>query len=395
MLKKTLTLLCLFLVLNCKLAMANCAFPSAEQNPIKSVTIDKSYAPVYDGGGKKHPGCIIKSNDEILGYTSYNYLCNLPANEKINVKLSYGCCDTGSDQGDLVCTVRAKGLLGITSVHGNGVGVAPAEMDVRAIDDLIDTMQGDYIWSYYRASSKLIEYLKDEKYKPAVIKKRPQLANIIKNGKRPDQIGYAANLLLNMGNENDAETVEQIVLIIQMQSVFDDVAIPAIEKAADYPTYIDKIAPVLLASLKRQYYTKNQAKTILNTLDKLGKSLKPYISELFHYEYEWSDRGKHYDFDNRIEFRRRINKLVCDISAEDTNKLSREDAKYNPQYKNIQFTCPPQEEAPHNNSELLKKLHKIFCNIPEKSINERKRTEEEYNQINGGNPTQLSCPPSD
>ncbi|MFN5351896.1 MAG: hypothetical protein ACK5BE_04705 [Alphaproteobacteria bacterium] len=302
------------------------------------VNIDKSYSPIFDGSGIKQPGCILQSDGKVLGYTSYNYLCNLPSNEKVNLALSYDCCDTGPDSGDLLCTVRAKGVLGIASIHANGVGLSPIDKDARAVDDFVSTLQGDYVFSYYGASKKLLEYLADDKFKATVLNKREQLKAIAKNGTREDQRGYASNVLLQMGNENEIETVEQIVSVLETEDFDDEIIIPIIKKAANYPNHVDKIAPALLNFLKREYYDKNKAEAVFTTLEKLGKSMRPYIKGLLEYEYEWSDRGKYYDFEQRVAFRKRMNNLVCIISPEDTNTLER--WKWQEERKAKQFKCP-------------------------------------------------------
>lgn len=327
----------------CLLALASAeAQASCVGGSDQSITaaIDKAHAPVSDGSGYAQPGCILESDGKVLGYTSYNYLCHLPAGEKVDLRLSYGCCDSGPDSGDLVCTVRVKKVGGLISVHGNGVGLSPTEKDARAIVDLVEVLAGDFVFSYYGASKKLLEYLADDKFREGVLKKRERLKVIAKEGKHPDQRGYTAYVLLSMGNENEADTVEYIVRVLESEPVFDDINIPVIAKAANYPSHADKIAPPLLYFLKRQYYQASSAEAVFDALEKLGPSLRPYMKDLLEFEYEWSDRGSHYDFKERVGFFKRMNAIVCSIWPQAANELERHGVHYRDPPK-TRFTCPP------------------------------------------------------
>ena len=108
----------LFLVSN---AYADCIITP---NARKSVKIDAISAPLYDAQGKRYKGCLLQAQGKILGYAKDERLCKTALNATIMVELTYGCCDTGPDSGDLECTLRTKSGLMRPSVHGNGVTVA-------------------------------------------------------------------------------------------------------------------------------------------------------------------------------------------------------------------------------------------------------------------------------
>lgn len=88
--------------------------------------IDKVSAPVYDARGREFKGCILHAKGKVLGYATEDSLCHGPLGGNRQLRLSYGCCDTGPDFGDAECIVRSKPLPSIGAAHGNGVTVHSA-----------------------------------------------------------------------------------------------------------------------------------------------------------------------------------------------------------------------------------------------------------------------------
>jgi hypothetical protein len=101
-------------------AYADCASIPDKQTKVK---IDKITSPVFDANGNELRGCLIHSKGKVLGYSKDDSLCSIVSSQNFNVRLSYGCCDTGPDSGDIECIVRSKPFLGIGSAHGNGTTV--------------------------------------------------------------------------------------------------------------------------------------------------------------------------------------------------------------------------------------------------------------------------------
>jgi hypothetical protein len=101
------------------------AYADCSAMPDKSieVKIDKISSPVFDGSGNEVKGCLLHAEGQVIGYTQEDNLCHSTLGSSYKVRLSYGCCDTGPDFGDLECIVRSKLLLGISPAHGNGVVV--------------------------------------------------------------------------------------------------------------------------------------------------------------------------------------------------------------------------------------------------------------------------------
>lgn len=99
-------------------AYADCAPRPGKQTDAK---IDKISLPVFDAKGRKYPGCILHSDGKVLGYAREDKLCRTAPGSRLKLRLSYGCCDTGPDSGDLECIIRSKPFLGIDPAHGNGV----------------------------------------------------------------------------------------------------------------------------------------------------------------------------------------------------------------------------------------------------------------------------------
>ena len=104
-------------------AYADCVSVPDKQT---QVNIDKVSSPVFDASGNELKGCLLHSDGKILGYSKDEGICHMAPTKNANVRLSYGCCDTGPDSGDVECIVRSKSFLGIGAAHGNGVIVNPS-----------------------------------------------------------------------------------------------------------------------------------------------------------------------------------------------------------------------------------------------------------------------------
>ena len=101
-------------------AYADCLYTPAKQADVK---IDRISAPVFDAQGNELKGCLLLTEGKVLGYTIEDNLCRSALGSSHTVRLSYGCCDTGGDFGDVECIVRSKPSSGMGSAHGNGMWV--------------------------------------------------------------------------------------------------------------------------------------------------------------------------------------------------------------------------------------------------------------------------------
>lgn len=331
-------ILSLLIFIPASVTYANCALLNSE-NVTHDITIQQSYLPVYDGSGYKHPGCIVQTDGKIIGYTPYNYLCNLSADEKIKVRLVPSCCDTGPNSGDLACTVRTTNILGFESAHGNGQSVVPVDKDARAIDDLVETLKGEYIFSYYSAAKKYKEYLDDKKYREAALSRKNELKEIFINGKKIQQTSMVGYLLLQMDGVDNAEKADFVIKILESETVFFDIIAPTLEIASQIQDQSNKIAPALIYYLKRKYYDEQQSPKIFEALEKYNNKLKPFLKELLEFEFEWSNRGSNYDFKEREAYWNRMKSLVCDISTNEEITKARKNTNHSDKKNISYFVC--------------------------------------------------------
>ncbi len=106
-----------FLLLSAAPAYADCAGRPDTQTHI---TLERVSTPVYDAAGNAFKGCLLHANGEILGYAVEAPLCQTAPGTPLDVRLSYGCCDTGPNSGDSECIIRSHEN---PPAHGNGVVV--------------------------------------------------------------------------------------------------------------------------------------------------------------------------------------------------------------------------------------------------------------------------------
>ncbi len=98
-------------------AHADCAGTPDQQ---VNITIDAISAPVYDATGHEFKGCLLHAGGQVVGYAKEDKLCNTPLGSNIKLRLSYGCCDTGPNSGDVECVIRSKPQGKEAPAHGNG-----------------------------------------------------------------------------------------------------------------------------------------------------------------------------------------------------------------------------------------------------------------------------------
>lgn len=303
-------------------AMANCAV-MAEPNPF-TTTIKNAYAPVVDGSGMRQPGCIVETANGQTGYVSYDYICKLPADQSVELQPGYGCCDTGPDSGDLTCTVRVNRLGGLSKIRANGLGLSPTKADVRAVADLVAVLKGEFSFREHGAALKLAEYIKNPAYtKEATAIKADLEAILADKALHVNKRGYAAYVLMQYPQVSDDAFAKLFLSFLEMEPIFEQITVPLIQKAATLSKQADVFAPQLIYYLKRQYYQEAIAPEILTALEKLAPALRPQMPKLLEFEYEWSDRGKYYDFKQRAAYWQRMQAIVCSISAEDVATLPR------------------------------------------------------------------------
>ncbi|MEK7390274.1 MAG: hypothetical protein AAB036_11325 [Elusimicrobiota bacterium] len=316
-------------------AAADCAKQSAPK-PF-STTIKKSYAPVHDGSGMRQPGCIVETANGQTGYVSYEYICRLPGSEQIELQPDYGCCDTGPDHGDFLCTVRVNQRGGLRKIRADGLGLSPTKSDPRAVFDLVNTLKGDFRFTEQGAGLRLAQHVTNSSFQKEAASIRPELLAIVQNKDlHVNKRGYAAYVLLQYPDLSEAQTASLLAVFFEMEPI-GEVAIPMLKKSAALPKQADTFAGGLIDYLKRQYRNDHIAPEILNTLAALAPVLRNQLPKLLEFEYEWSDRGAHHNFKRRAGYWERMRKIACAVSAEDTNTLSRKDLY--PVSFNQPFTC--------------------------------------------------------
>jgi hypothetical protein len=115
--------LCLISLLAYTNAHADCSRIPDKQTEAK---IDGISAPIFDARGNKVKGCILHTAGKVLGYATSDKLCSSRIGSILKVRLSYGCCDTGPNFGDVECIVRTRPPFGM-GTHGNGIWVQAAQ----------------------------------------------------------------------------------------------------------------------------------------------------------------------------------------------------------------------------------------------------------------------------
>lgn len=315
-------------------AMANCVMMN-EPKPF-TTTIKNAYAPVFDGGGMRQPGCIVETANGQTGYVSYDYICKLAADQSVELRPDYGCCDTGPNSGDLTCTVRVNRLGGLSKIRANGLGLSPTKADVRAVADLVSILKGEVSLREHGAALKLAEYIKNPAYTKEVSAIKADLQAILADkALHVNKRGYAAYVLMQYPQVSDDEFARLFVSFLEMEPIFEQITVPLIQKAATLPKQADVFAPQLIYYLKREYYNEAIAPEILTALEKLAPVLRAQLPKLLEFEYEWSARGTKSDFKQRAAYWQRMEKIACSISAEDVAALPRD-----PYQKSAQrFSC--------------------------------------------------------
>jgi hypothetical protein len=185
-------------------ASAEC-FEASSPKPF-STTIKKAHTPVSDGSGVRQPGCIVETANGRLGYVAYDYICKMPNTEQVELQPKYGCCDTGPDSGDLVCTVRANQWGGLSKIRAAGLGLSPVKLDRRAIADLVNVFKGDLNFHEALAGLTLVKYVLDPSFRAETNSIRQELQAIAQNKNLPvDKRGNVAYVLLHYPNLSEQE----------------------------------------------------------------------------------------------------------------------------------------------------------------------------------------------
>lgn len=138
------------------MAFADCAMP---QHPgAKKGTVAATWAAKHVTDGDIS-GCLLKFNmtagGEWLGYTRYDFICNLDSAEQITLMPDFACCDTG-DHGDFACGVKSRSIF--NTLPRVNITMAPALPDARAIPEMVKALMGGRLRDAV-AAIKLKEYL--------------------------------------------------------------------------------------------------------------------------------------------------------------------------------------------------------------------------------------------
>jgi hypothetical protein len=193
---------------------------------------------VSDGSGVRQPGCIVETANGRLGYVAYDYICKMPNTEQVELQPKYGCCDTGPDSGDLVCTVRANQWGGLSKIRAAGLGLSPVKLDRRAIADLVNVFKGDLNFHEALAGLTLVKYVLDPSFRAETNSIRQELQAIAQNKNLPvDKRGNVAYVLLHYPNLSEQEEASFFGIYFEMEPIFDEAAIPMIKKAKEL--YLD------------------------------------------------------------------------------------------------------------------------------------------------------------
>ncbi len=279
------TSLALFAALWPVSATASCAFISdGKTTPSVQVLDHWSARHVNDGVVS---GCLLKVREtddgkEYLAYTTYDFICALPAEETLAVTRNYACCDTG-EQGDYVCGIKPVNPLAM--LRQTSVSLVPAKPDKRALPNLMDRLAAAEWIGVRNITERLAEYAADPALQAEVQALRPRLQDIMAAAKHPEKKAAIAGLLMQLGGETKAgDDLSLTLALLSGAGSWRDLnaeEIAALHLVKQHPEAADKIVPVLVELLRRGQHQESTKTLLLETLPAFGAALQPHLVQLY------------------------------------------------------------------------------------------------------------------
>lgn len=288
-----LFLLGLALALIPAVAKASCAFMPEPNGKMpwendKIVTVADHWLVRHVREGSVN-GCLaeFKSADgksDFTAYTAYDFICALPADEKITIRQNFACCDTGDD-GDYVCgikTINPLAMKGQTSI-----AVVPAKPDRRALPDLMTRLEKVEWIGAKNITERLAEYASVPELKAEVMALIPRLRELMASAERNEKKAAIAQLLMRLDDKNEAPPGDNLDLALKILQGINFGAFGADEQQAldiaqKHPEAGEKVVPVLVELVRRSHYKAETRTLLLHALPPFGKALQPHLTAL-HY----------------------------------------------------------------------------------------------------------------
>lgn len=274
-------------------AQASCAFMPEPNGKMpwendKTVTVADHWLVRHVREGSV-TGCLaeFKSADgksDFTAYTAYDFICALPADEKITVRQNFACCDTGDD-GDYVCGIKTLNPLAMKGQ--TSIAVLPAKPDRRAIPDLMTRLEKVEWIGAKNITERLAEYATVPELKAEVMALIPRLRELMASAERNEKKAAIAQLLMRLGDKNEATPGDNLDLALKiLQGInfgeFGADAQQALAIAQKHPEAGDKVVPVLVELLRRTHYKAETRTQLLQALPPFGKTLQSHLTAL-HY----------------------------------------------------------------------------------------------------------------
>lgn len=216
-------------------------------------------------------------------YTAYDFICALPADEKISVRQNFACCDTG-DQGDYVCgikTINPIAMKGQTSI-----AVVPAKPDRRAIPDMMTRLERVAWIGARNITDRLADYAAVPELRAEIVPLIPRLRALMASAERDEKKAAIAQLLLRLDDKNGADPGGNLDLALKILQGAHFGDFGADEKQAlallqKHPESGEKAVPILVDLLRRTHQQADRG-MLLQVLSSYGQALQPHLTAL-HY----------------------------------------------------------------------------------------------------------------
>lgn len=290
--KRSILLAVLALLLAPADTWASCAFMPEPNGKMpwendKTVTVADHWLVrhVREGGVT---GCLAEfksadGKDNFTAYTAYDFICALPAEEKITVRQNFACCDTGDD-GDFVCGIKAVNPLAMKG--RTSISVVPAKPDRRAIPDLMTRLEQIEWIGARNITDRLAEYAAVPELKADILALIPRLRTMMDSAAHSEKKAAIAQLLLRLGESNAAPADNLDLSLKILQGIhfgeWGDDEKQALALVQKHPEAGEKVVPVLVELLRRAHYKAETRDMLLRALPSYGKALQPHLTAL-HY----------------------------------------------------------------------------------------------------------------
>lgn len=271
-------------------AYASCAFMPDPNGKMpwendKIVTVSDHWAVRHVNDGIVS-GCLAEfqlsgGKGSFTAYTAYDFICGLPADEKITVRQNFACCDTG-EQGDYVCgikTINPLAMKGQTSI-----AVVPAQPDRRAIPDMMQRLEKTEWIGAKNIAERLGDYAAVPELKAEVAALVPRLRALMASAGRDEKKAAIAQLLLRLdaGAADQAGNLDLALKILAGVNFghFGADESQALAIVQQHPEAGEKIVPVLIDLFRRTRYQAESGTLLLQALPAFGTALQPHLVAL-------------------------------------------------------------------------------------------------------------------